>query len=50
PAFALLARNVVEGDASDFSATPMLASREIFLRSNRALYCFAAGPGGAGDH
>jgi outer membrane protein assembly factor BamB len=50
PAFAQLARNVVEGDTSDFSATPMLAGREIFLRSNRALYCFATGPGGAGGN
>lgn len=50
PVFAQLARNVVEGDPSDFSATPMLASREVFLRSNFALYCFAVGPGGAGGN
>jgi len=47
PVFRLLARNVVADDAGDFSATPMVTGREIFLRSDRALYCFAAATGGA---
>ncbi len=46
PAYQLLARNVVADDASDFSATPMIVGHEIILRSNRAIYCFAAGAGG----
>lgn len=45
PEFAQLALNEVTGDRSDFSATPMITGNRIFLRSNRALYCFAA-PGG----
>jgi outer membrane protein assembly factor BamB len=45
PTYQLLARNVVAGDPSDFSATPMVAGREIILRSNYALYCFAEADG-----
>ena len=49
PTYRLLARNVIADDPSDFSATPMIVGREIFLRSNRALYCFA-GVGGSRVH
>lgn len=45
PIYQLLARNVVADDPSDFSATPMIAGREIVLRSNRAIYCFAEAGG-----
>lgn len=48
PVFEQLAQNVIADDRTDFSATPMISGREIFLRSNRALYCFAAEAGGAG--
>ncbi len=42
PAFEQLAENPVADDRTDFSATPMLTGNQLFLRSNRALYCFAA--------
>lgn len=42
PAFTQLAQNLVNGDRTDFSATPMIVGNEIVLRSNRALYCFRA--------
>lgn len=41
PAFAQLAENEVAGDRSDFSATPMVIGKRLFLRSNWGLYCFA---------
>lgn len=39
PEFKLIAHNLLPGDDSDFNATPALADRQIFLRSNRNLYC-----------
>lgn len=45
PVFEQLAENTVAGDRTDFSATPMVTGNQLFLRSNRALYCFAAGAG-----
>ena len=43
PGFKLVAQNKIAGDDSDFNATPALAGRQLFLRSNRNLYCLDAG-------
>ena len=43
PGFRLVAQNKIAGDDSDFNATPALAGRQLFLRSNRNLYCLDAG-------
>lgn len=40
--FEILARNKFEGDSSDFNATPALSDNQMFLRSDRFLYCVAA--------
>jgi outer membrane protein assembly factor BamB len=42
PEFKLVAHNQLTGDDSDFNATPALADRQLFLRSNRTLYCIEA--------
>ncbi len=42
PEFKLAAQNRIAGDDSDFNATPAIAGRQLFLRSNRALYCIEA--------
>ena len=42
PEFKLVAQNKLGGDDSQFNATPALADRQLFLRSNRALYCIEA--------
>jgi outer membrane protein assembly factor BamB len=39
PEFKLAAQNTLAGDETDFNATPALADRQLFLRSNRNLYC-----------
>jgi outer membrane protein assembly factor BamB len=39
PEFKVIAENKLAGDDSDFNATPAIASRQLFLRSNRTLYC-----------
>jgi outer membrane protein assembly factor BamB len=44
PEFKLVAQNSLAGDDSDFNATPAIAGGQLFLRSNRQLYCIAAGP------
>ena len=41
PEFKLLGQNRLGGDDSDFNATPALAGRQLFLRSNQNLYCIA---------
>jgi outer membrane protein assembly factor BamB len=41
PEFKLLGQNRLAGDESDFNATPALEGRQLFLRSNRNLYCLA---------
>jgi len=41
PEFKLLGQNRLSGDDGDFNATPALAGRQLFLRSNRNLYCIA---------
>jgi len=47
PEFKLLGQNRINGDDGDFNATPALAGRQLFLRSNRTLYCIAL-PSGLG--
>jgi len=42
PEFEELAINAIETDDSDFNGTPALSGDEMFLRSNKALYCIAA--------
>ena len=42
PEFKLVTNNKLAGDDSDFNGTPAIAGKEIYLRSNRALYCIAA--------
>jgi hypothetical protein len=44
PEFKLVAQNKLAGDDSQFNATPALAGRQLFLRSNRALYCLESTP------
>lgn len=39
PTFEVLATNVIEGDNSDFNATPAVSDGCLYLRSNQALYC-----------
>lgn len=39
PEFELLAHNKFEDDDSDFNGTPAISGRQMFLRSNKALYC-----------
>lgn len=39
PKFELVARNRIEGDNSDHSATPAISNGQLFLRSSRTLYC-----------
>ncbi len=42
PEFSVIAQNKLAGDDSDFNATPAIAGRQLFLRSNRNLYCIEA--------
>jgi len=44
PTFRLLAQDRLAGDETDFNATPALAGPQIFLRSNRFLYCVGSRP------
>ena len=53
PTFKQIAQNRFASDTSDFNATPAISNGQLFLRSNRFLYCVeaspstrAAGPGG----
>ncbi len=39
PGFKLVAQNKFSGDDTDFNAAPALSGRQLFLRSNRTLYC-----------
>lgn len=41
PEFELLAHNQIASDDSDFHGTPALSDGQMFLRSNRFLYCIA---------
>ncbi len=37
--FNLIYQNVFEGDDSDFNGTPAIADNQLFIRSNKFLYC-----------
>lgn len=39
PKFELVARNRIDGDTSDHSATPAISNGQLFLRSAKTLYC-----------
>lgn len=43
PEFKILAQNRFPADDTDFNGTPAISNNELFLRSNLALYCVAAG-------
>ncbi len=50
PKYELITTNTLN-DESDFNATPAVSRDQLFLRSNRAIYCISArsdGPGAAG--
>jgi outer membrane protein assembly factor BamB len=42
PKFEKLATNVLAGDTSQFNGTPAVVDDQMFLRSERALYCISA--------
>jgi hypothetical protein len=46
PEFKLVAQNTLAGDDSDFNGTPAVVGNQLFLRSNRFLYCIESGAGG----
>ncbi|MGY8643041.1 MAG: outer membrane protein assembly factor BamB family protein [Verrucomicrobiales bacterium] len=41
PAFNLVRKNVIEGDETRFQGTPAISDGQIFLRSEKTLYCIA---------
>lgn len=43
PEYELLARNQFNDDESDFNATPAIVNAQLFVRSNRSLYCIGKG-------
>ena len=43
PEFKLLSSNVIDGDETPFKATAAVSQSELFLRSDRYLYCIAEG-------
>ena len=43
PSFNVVAHNVIEADKSQFNATPAVADGQLYLRSDRYLYCLGAG-------
>jgi outer membrane protein assembly factor BamB len=46
PEFKLVAQNKLAGDTSDFNGTPAVVGNQLFLRSNRSLYCIGYDAGG----
>ena len=46
PTFTLLAQNKLADDDTDFNGTPAITGKQLFLRSNRFLYCIESGAGG----
>lgn len=44
PEFKLVAQNRLAGDDSQYNATPAIAGGQLFLRSNRSLYCIDTMP------
>ena len=45
PEFKLVAQNKLAADDSDFNGTPAIVGNQLFLRSNRSLYCIESGAG-----
>ncbi len=45
PQMTVIAQNNLAGDDSDFNATPAISSGQIFLRSNRFIYCVKSDAG-----
>jgi hypothetical protein len=41
--FEILKQNKFAEDTSDFNASPAVSDGELYLRSNKNLYCIAAG-------
>ena len=41
PEMKVLAQNQFTGDDSGFNSTPAVSNGQLFLRSNKALYCVA---------
>ena len=39
--FNLVGQNVIEGDDSDFNGSPAISDNQLFLRSNKFLYCIS---------
>ncbi|MCX6925648.1 MAG: PQQ-binding-like beta-propeller repeat protein, partial [Verrucomicrobia bacterium] len=39
PQYTLVAQNKIAGDDTDFNGTPAIVGNQLFLRSNRTLYC-----------
>jgi len=39
--FAVAAHNILAGDDSDFNATPAISGNQLFLRSNKFVYCIS---------
>ena len=46
PEFTVVAQNKLASDDSDFNGTPAIVGNQLFLRSNRFLYCIESGAGG----
>lgn len=42
PTFKVVAQNKIDGDSTNFDATPAVSNGQIFLRSNAALYCIGS--------
>ena len=42
PEFKLLAKNQFESDDSGFNSTPAISDSELFIRSNKYLYCVSS--------
>jgi hypothetical protein len=43
PEFQLVGQNKFVSDETQFNATPAMADNQIFLRSDRYLYCLSSG-------
>ena len=39
PEFELVSHNKIEGDDSEFNGTPAISGNQLFVRSNKFLYC-----------
>ncbi len=41
PEYSKVGQNVIEGDQTDFNATPAFSGNQMFIRSNKAIYCIS---------